>query len=82
MYRESKARDKQREKERKAATRYGVFPHAIDGKPTGRGYVVRPTDTDGKPHDQRNYGGVARVGKLYARQADADHVADKMYADA
>jgi|ERR1700693_6001876 len=78
MYRESKERDAARAKETKAATAYGIFPHAIERHETGRGYVVRPTNLDGEPHDARNYGGVRRVGKLYRSDKLAQRAADKL----
>jgi hypothetical protein len=77
MVRQSKERDRAYERERKAATYYAIFPHAIEGNPTGRGYVTRPTDAEGRPHDQRNYGGVSHVGKVYKRRADADRALER-----
>jgi hypothetical protein len=72
MARESKARERERERAAKAATCYGVFPHAIDGKPTGRGLVVRPVDcSTGRAHDARNYGKLS-PSRVFRRRADAE----------
>ena len=38
------------------AVRYGVFPHAIERKPTGRGLVARKVNDDGTAWDSFNYG--------------------------
>jgi len=77
-YAESKRRDAERAKAQRAATAYGVFPHSIDRKPTGRGYVVRPIDaTTGQAHDQRNYGGM-RPLRVYKVRSAAERAADKM----
>lgn len=59
-------------------TRYAVFPHSEQCKPTGRGYAVRPTDTAGQPRDRHNYGGVSHSGKVFARELAARKLADKM----
>ncbi len=75
MSRQSEDRSAAREREAKAATYYGVFYHSIDGKPTGRGVVVRPTDATGKAHDSRNYGS-GHIGKLYKQRKAAERAAE------
>lgn len=37
---------------------YGVFPHAIERKPTGRGLVARKVNDDGTAWDSFHYGGL------------------------
>lgn len=76
MHHQSKQRAKERERREKAATWYGVFPHSIDGEATGRGYVARPTDESGHPHDTRNYGKAIRSGKLYRQRKAAERAAE------
>ena len=75
----SREREKEREKAHKATTRYAVFPHSIDGQPTGRGFVSRPTDLSGKPYDTRNYGGIDHVGPVYKFRAAADRYVDRLH---
>ncbi len=78
MVREQKKREREHERQRKASTYYAVFPHAIDNRPTGRGYVTRPVDESGKPHDHRNYGSVRPASRTFKRRADAERAADKL----
>ncbi len=56
---------------------WGVYPHAVEGKPTGRGYVARRLDHEGKPLDMRNYGALQPVA-VFKRERDAIRRADKL----
>lgn len=72
-YRQQQQRDKAREKATRAATRYGVYLHSIDGKPTGRGYVARPIGAD-----PRNYGSAEMVAGPYKVRSAAERKAEAL----
>lgn len=56
---------------------WGVFPHAEQREPTGRGYVVRRMES-GYAVDQHNYGGIVPVAVFSHRgKKAAERVAEQ-----